>query len=267
MALDPARLQAIGLDPGFSDPAPFGPPRPADLPQQSTQLSVLDMLRKRMARDMEGEALQRVGEFGQGMLASGSPNFFTMLGAGARAAREGDVSRMDRLRQLAEAERQERSLEGQEAARRAEEAYRQESLRLRREEAARAGRPQYTFLRDATSGEVVAVDPRDPTRRVAVPGVMLATDRTAQQETVLRQNAARTARADVVRREQARVAAGARPLTTQQLDEEVRLAERDILASIGLSPLTGAGTSQQQQPAPGGRPVVREGYVPPEQRR
>jgi len=95
-------------------------------PQQQ-QLSVLDMLRKRMARDMEGEALQRVGEFGAGMLASGSPNFFTMLGAGARAAREGDVSRMDQLRRLADLERQD-------AAQRAEEARRIEELRIREED-------------------------------------------------------------------------------------------------------------------------------------
>lgn len=264
MANELERLNALGLDPNLSDPAPFGPPRPPEVP---ARLSTLDMLRKRMARELEDEPAQRMSDLGNALLMSRNRSLLGALGEGFRAQDEGTRARMDRLRQLAETERQERSLEGQEAARRAEEAYRQESLRLRREEAARAGRPQYTFLRDATSGEVVAVDPRDPTRRIAVPGVMLATDRTAQQETILRQNAARTARADVVRREQARVAAGARPLTTQQLDEEVRLAERDILASIGLSPLAGAGTSQQQQPAPGGRPVVREGYVPPEQRR
>lgn len=95
-------------------------------PQQS-QLSVLDMLRKRMAREAEAEPLQRVGEFGAGMLASGSPNFFTMLGAGARAAREGDISRMEQLRRLADLERQD-------AAQRAEEARRVEELRIREEE-------------------------------------------------------------------------------------------------------------------------------------
>lgn len=269
MALDPARLQAIGLDPGFSDPAPFGPPRPADLPQQSTQLSVLDMLRKRMTRDMEGEALQRVGEFGQGMLASGSPNFFTMLGAGARAAREGDVSRTDRLRQLVETERQERSLEGQEAARRAEEAYRQESLRLRREEAARAGRPQFQFLAGANPGEVVAVDPRDPTRIIPVPGARLATDRSSREETSLRQNARNRALTDVSRMERAITDAGGRPLTAEQRQRLQDEAEDRELAIVGLTRLPGSGASQQQQqqPAPGGRPVVREGYVPPEQRR
>lgn len=113
--------QAAALDPNFSDPQVYGPQPPAPRP------SVLDMLRSRMAREMEGEDLRRIGEFGAGMLASGSPNFFTMLGAGARAAREGDVSRMERLRQLADAERQD-------AAQRAEEQRRQEELRLRREE-------------------------------------------------------------------------------------------------------------------------------------
>lgn len=266
MAIDPALLQAIGLDPNFSDPPVYGPPRPADLPQQPAQLSVLDMLRKRITRDMEGEALQRFGEFGAGMLASESPNFFTMLGAGAQAARQGDVSRMDRLRQLAEAERQERSLEGQEAARRAEEAYRQQSLLLRREEAARAGRPQFQFLAGANPGEVVAVDPRDPTRIIPVPGARLATDRSNREEVALRQNARNNATTDVARMEAAIVAAGGR-VTPEQRAQFFRDAEQRALASVGLLPLPGASTPQQQQPAPGGRPVVREGYVPPEQRR
>lgn len=130
-ATDPALLRAAATDPNFSDQGSlYGPPRPPNLPQQQpTQSSVLDMLRKRMARDIEGEALQRASEFGAGMLASGSPNFFAMLGGGARAAREGDVSRMDQLRRLADLERQD-------AAQRAEEARRQEELRIR--EAAQA---------------------------------------------------------------------------------------------------------------------------------
>lgn len=115
-------MQAAALDPNFSDPQVYGPQRPAPQP------SVLDMLRGRLAREMEGEALQRIGEFGAGMLASGSPNFFTMLGSGARAAQQGDASRMDRLRQIAEAERQQRALENQEASQRAEAEYRQRRL-------------------------------------------------------------------------------------------------------------------------------------------
>ena len=138
------------------------PPPPAPAAQQP---SVLDMLRQRMAREMEGEDLRRVAEFGRGMLASSSPNFFTMLAGGARAQAEGDTSRMERLRQLAETERQQRALESQEAANRAEEQYRQESLRLRRDEAARAGRPQYTLVGvDRETGYAVVTDPRDPTQ-------------------------------------------------------------------------------------------------------
>lgn len=133
---EPARRPPVQATPTEETPETFEAMRQfqAGLREQQMQgaggggqLSVLDMLRKRMARDMEGEALQRVGEFGAGMLASGSPNFFTMLGAGARAAREGDVSRMTQLRQLADLERQN-------AAQRAEEARRTEELRIREED-------------------------------------------------------------------------------------------------------------------------------------
>jgi hypothetical protein len=104
-------MQAAALDPNFSDPQVYGPQRPAPQP------SVLDMLRGRLAREMEGEDLRRIGEFGAGMLASGSPNFFTMLGGGARAAQQGDASRMERLRQIADAERQQRALDIEEQRR------------------------------------------------------------------------------------------------------------------------------------------------------
>lgn len=118
-----ADTQAARLDPGFSDQSAYGPQRPVE----QEQPSVLDMLRRRVAREMEGQDLQRLSEFGAGMLASGSPNFFTMLGAGARAQAQGDASRMDRLRQVAEAERQQRALD-------IEEQRRREELALRREE-------------------------------------------------------------------------------------------------------------------------------------
>lgn len=87
------------------------------------QASVLDMLRQRMSREMEGEDLRRLSDLGAGMLRSSSPNFFTMLSGGMQAQREGEVSRTNQLRQLAELERQD-------AAQRAEEAYRREQTRL-----------------------------------------------------------------------------------------------------------------------------------------
>jgi hypothetical protein len=198
--LTEAELRALYLDPNRSDPPIVGPPRPpAPRPAARTeetpettnaleqfqaayrerlaggqpqgQLSVLDMLRKRMARDMEGEALQRVGEFGAGMLASGSPNFFTMLGAGSRAAREGDVSRMDQLRRLADTERQQQELETRQAAQRAEEEYRRQSLTLREREIAQGNRPQYTVVGQDARGNAVVVDMRNPTQRQVLEGV------------------------------------------------------------------------------------------------
>lgn len=114
----------IYLDPGFSDRTAYGPPRP---PEAAQPRSLLDMLRERTAREMESERLDRLRDFGAGMLASGSRNFFTNLAAGSRAQAEGERSRMDRLRQLAETERQQRALD-------LEERRRQEELRLREEE-------------------------------------------------------------------------------------------------------------------------------------
>ncbi|CAB5223720.1 hypothetical protein UFOVP735_2 [uncultured Caudovirales phage] len=90
--------------------------------------SLLDMLRQRTAGTMQDEALRRASEFGAGMLASGSPNFFTMLGAGARAQAEGDRSRTDELRRLADIERQQRLADIEEQRRRDEAAYRQQRL-------------------------------------------------------------------------------------------------------------------------------------------
>jgi hypothetical protein len=93
---------------------------------QPPQLSTLDMLRKRLASNMQNEALQRVSEFGAGMAATGSPNFFTMLAGGARAQAEGDRTRMDELRRVVEAERQAR-------AQQAEEQYRRDQLEIERQ--------------------------------------------------------------------------------------------------------------------------------------
>jgi hypothetical protein len=88
--------------------------------------SFLDILRNRVASNMQNEALRRASEFGAGMLASGSPNFFAMLGGGARAQAEGDRARMDELRRVAEAERQAR-------AQQAEEQFRRDQIEVERE--------------------------------------------------------------------------------------------------------------------------------------
>ena len=158
-----AILQAAALDPNFSDPPVYGPPRP---PEQERPLSVLDMLRKRTMREMEGQDLQRLSEYGAGMLASRSPSLVGMLAAGSRAQAQGDVSRMDRLRQVAEAERQQRALENQEAAQRAQEAYQQRRLDVEgplREAQAAQARAYVEYLRQGGRGGAGGVGGRDPT--------------------------------------------------------------------------------------------------------
>lgn len=96
---------------------------------ESQSGGLLDALRQRVQAQMAGEDDRRLRDIGIGMLASRSPNFFSMLGEGFKAGEEGSRARMDRLRQAAETERQERALD-------VEEARRQEELRIR--EAAQA---------------------------------------------------------------------------------------------------------------------------------
>jgi hypothetical protein len=229
--------------------------------------SMLDLLRQRTAANMQNERIARLSEFGAGMAASGSPNFFTMLSAGARAQREGDATRMEELRRIAEAERQA-------AEQQSQEQYRRDQLEIERQRRAneerrinaeieRGNRPTFSFMRNADGTGVVAVDPRDPSRIIPVPGAVLATDRTAREETALRQNA----------RNQAQMAANQEATRRSQLGQTMssediatfrRTTEEQLLASIGLLPLAGAGAAPAPQDR---RPVIRDTYVPPNERR
>jgi hypothetical protein len=171
-ATDLDRLRATAaLDPNFSDQGSiYGPSLPAGQQQQAQQsgqqLSILDMLRKRVARDAESERVDRLADLGAGMVASGSPNFFTMLAAGTRAQAEGERSRTDRLRQIADLERQD-------AAQRAEEARRQEELRIRAEEQAanaplRAAQTQFYLSRaDADPAGIATTRAENAARNAA----------------------------------------------------------------------------------------------------
>jgi hypothetical protein len=116
---------------------------------------------------MQNEALQRFSEFGAGMAATRSPNFFTMLGGGARAQAEGDRTRMEELRRVAEAERQAR-------AQQAEEQFRNQQLEIERQrrtlderridaEIARGNRVTPTVIGTETgTGFAVVADPTAP---------------------------------------------------------------------------------------------------------
>jgi len=88
--------------------------------------SLLDTLRNRVTTSMQNEGLERLSDLGIGMLANPNPNFFTMLAGGLRAQREGERSRMDELRRVAEAERQQR-------AQQAEEQYRRDQIEIERQ--------------------------------------------------------------------------------------------------------------------------------------
>jgi hypothetical protein len=213
-------------------------------PQQPP--SILGMLRQRMQTQIDDESNQRLRDIGIGMLRSNSPNFFVGLGEGLAAGEAGATSRMDRLRQLADTERQAR-------AQQSEEQYRRDQIeneRLRRAnderridaEIARGNRPTFSFMRNAEGTGVVAVDPRDPTRTIPVPGAMLAADRTAREETALRQNARnqaqRAADQEATRRGQL-----GQTMSQEDIAAFRRTTEEQLLASIGLLPLSGVGTA------------------------
>jgi hypothetical protein len=125
---------------------------------QPPQLSVLDMLRKRMATSMQDEQANRTADFGRALLASRSPNFFTALGEGLAAQEAGATSRMDRLRQIADAERQQQELETRQAAQRAEEDYRRQTIGLRERELAAGRRPNIITMIDPETRNAVLVN-------------------------------------------------------------------------------------------------------------
>ena len=120
-----ARLRTLVTQPAAEIPA--GLPIVRNQPDPGSTQSILNALRKRVLGEFEDEQARQVADLGRGLLASRSPNFFTALGEGLAAQEAGTASRMDRLRQLAETERQQRALD-------IEEARRQEELRLREEE-------------------------------------------------------------------------------------------------------------------------------------
>ena len=213
--------------------------------------SMLDMLRNRVAANMQNEGIARLSEFGAGMAASGSPNFFTMLSAGARAQREGDATRMEELRRVAEAERQA-------AAQQAEEQYRSSQLEIERQrraneerrinaEIARGDRPQYTVVGQDADGNAIVMDPRTGQRQT-LQGVtpLQVASRGAQSETQNRQLAARLAEAAVNREATNRSNMG-RTFSDTDRAALRRQVEGDVLRSLGLEPVAGAGGASGTQ--------------------
>lgn len=102
-----------------SEPMPL-PPEPAAAGQPQ---SLLDRLRQSTAASLENPGLQSAGDIGAGMLASGSPNFFTMLGAGLQAQRAAERERSQELRQAASTEAEARYRDATIRLKEAEDAY------------------------------------------------------------------------------------------------------------------------------------------------
>ena len=111
---------------------PFAPPPAPPVPgaqasqDQPSAPSLMELLRQRVERNIANEPMQRLSDLGAGMLANPNRNFFTMLGGGLRAQSEGERSRMQELRQVADSERQA-------AQQQAEENYRREQNRINAE--------------------------------------------------------------------------------------------------------------------------------------
>jgi len=237
-------------------------------PQQPP--SILGMLRQRMQTQIDDESNQRLRDIGIGMLRSNSPNFFVGLGEGLAAGEAGATSRMDRLRQLADTERQQQELETRQAAQRAEEDYRRQSLGLREREIALQGRPSYTVVGQDASGNAIVMDPRNPTQRQTLEGVtpMQVANSNVRNEVENRRTAARLAEAALNREITARSTAAQPALSEADRMRRAREIEAQYLRSFGLEPLPGAAATGS--PAPNqqqGRPVIRETFVPPEARR
>lgn len=93
------------------------PPRPPGEGAQSQQ-ALIERLRERLSANLGNEPLRSVGDIGAGMLASRSPNFFTMLGAGLQAQRTGERERLQDLTTAAKAETEDQYRRDQIAARR-----------------------------------------------------------------------------------------------------------------------------------------------------
>lgn len=116
----PAPRRPMAPAPASSSETMPLPPEPAAAGQPQ---SLLDRLRQSTAASFENPGLQSAGDIGAGMLASRSPNFFTMLGSGLQAQRTAERERMQDLRQAASTEAEARYRDQTIRLKEAEEAY------------------------------------------------------------------------------------------------------------------------------------------------
>jgi hypothetical protein len=164
----------------------------AQTPSQESAPSsttLLDALRRRLMPEVNAGAAQRLSDIGVGMLASGSPDFFTALGKGLQAGNTAETNRLQMLRQAAETEEQSadrkarlelqrRQLEYEQdptnprtraALMQAEAAVRSADAAMAR--ASREVRDQWQVIGTDQEGNAVVVNTRDPSQRQTLTGV------------------------------------------------------------------------------------------------
>jgi hypothetical protein len=212
-----------------STPAPRMPTPPQPTGEGESEQSLLDMLRNRTAKKFNNENLESLSDIGAGMLASESPNFFTMLGAGLKNARERETERARELREVAADER--RAM--MEKAKFVEETS-PESLtgRLRQAQIAsylaQAGstnRPQYQLIGTDANGNAIVVDMRNPSNTRTLEGVrptnMMRGQLTPQAMATLYQRASSQAQREAT--------AGAIPRDEQWINDRTRTLYENAL--------------------------------------
>ena len=255
-AAAPAPAPVAAPEPQAPAPRPAAPQQQQQQQQQSS--SLLQQLRERATRELAGAPAQQEDPrvaFGRGVL-SNRGSFLDNLSAGLQAQREAETARQtalaaqrEEMRRIAEAERMEQ-------ARRDQAEYQRQSLEFRRQEAERAGRPQFQVVGTDARGNAVVMDPRDPTRRQVLEGV------TPSQVSALN---ARLTASDLARaaaagnqavRDEERRRADALPrqpeLTAQERDRLFQEASERFLRSTqtGGAGATGGGATGSTQPAP-----------------
>lgn len=228
-----------------------------------TSTALLEELRQRIRSEYAPPpttTADRLAAFGRGVL-SNRGSFLDNLTAGISAQEQAAAARADQQRRALDMERQaveqavreqlERDRLAQSQSQfEAEGPVREARIRQIEAEIARGNRPSFTFMRNAEGTGVVAVDPRDPSRTIPVPGVTLSGDRTARDEIALRQNARNQAQAAADREATRRGQLG-QIMSQEDIATLRRTLEEQLLASIGLTPLAGAGgASTPQGPQP-----------------
>jgi hypothetical protein len=187
------------------------------------------MLRNRTAKKFNNENLESLSDIVAGMLASESPNFFTMLGAGLRNQAEREKERSREFRETASEDRK----AAMDLARFREETspntltgrLRQAQIASYLAQAGAVNRPQYQQIGVDANGNAVVVDMRNPSNTRTLEGVrptnLLRGQLTPQAMATLYQRASSQAQREAT--------AGAIPRDEQWINDRTRTLYENAL--------------------------------------